>query len=321
MTVAGRAGAPAALALLALLGACREPQRLAYAHESAARGSVVLDGERIAGLVHDHVRGLAVWPVFGPAGIPVTRGFPFADVEGEPRDHPHHAGLWFAHGKVNGTDFWAGAGRIEKVGVTQLSGQHVAVAHRWVAADGRHVAADQRWLRFDQGRTEAGSRWRSIDSIVQLQAAHGPLRIGDTKEGTFALRLRPELCLEGEGATGSLRNAAGDRDRAAWGKRARWIAWEGTAEGAVVTVAMFDHPGNHGHPTHWHARGYGLSAANPFGAHDFAGMPAGTGDHVVDAGGMLTFRHLVWMAEGQQADAALDALWQRWARQLDWHAD
>lgn len=319
--MARRAGARAALALLALLGACREPPRLVYDHASIERGAVLLDGERVAGLVHDHARGLALWPVFGPAGIPVTRGFPLAEVAGEPKDHPHHVGLWFAHGAVNGIDFWAGAGRIEKVGVTQVSEQWVATAHRWVAPDGSHVAADMRWLRFDQGRTEAGARWRTIDSIIELHAAHGALHIGDTKEGTFALRLRPELCLEGAAATGSLRNAAGDRDRAAWGKRARWIAWEGTAEGAVVTVAMFDHPGNHGHPTYWHARGYGLSAANPFGAHDFAGLPRGTGDHVVEAGGVLAFRHLVWMAEGTRPDAAVEAAWQRWSGQADWRED
>lgn len=314
------ASALVALALLALLGACREPERLVYAHESADRGSVLLDGERVAGLVLDHVRGLSLWPVFGPAGIPVTRGFPLAEVAGEPKDHPHHVGLWFAHGAVNGIDFWAGAGRIEKVGVTQVSEQWVATAHRWVAPDGSHVAADMRWLRFDQGRTEAGARWRTIDSIIELHAAHGALHIGDTKEGTFALRLRPELCLEGAGATGSLRTAAGDRDRAAWGKRARWIAWEGAVEGAVVTVAMFDHPGNHGHPTHWHARGYGLSAANPFGVHDFAGTPPGTGDCVVAAGGMIAFRHLVWMAEGPQPDAVVEANWQQWQASGDFRA-
>lgn len=314
------ASALVALALLALLGACREPERLVYAHESADRGSVLLDGERVAGLVLDHVRGLSLWPVFGPAGIPVTRGFPLAEVAGEPKDHPHHVGLWFAHGAVNGIDFWAGAGRIEKVGVTQVSEQWVATAHRWLAPDGSHVAADMRWLRFDQGRTEAGARWRTIDSIIELHAAHGALHIGDTKEGTFALRLRPELCLEGAGATGSLRTAAGDRDRAAWGKRARWIAWEGAVEGAVVTVAMFDHPGNHGHPTHWHARGYGLSAANPFGVHDFAGTPPGTGDCVVAAGGMIAFRHLVWMAEGPQPDAVVEANWQQWQASGDFRA-
>ena len=42
-------------------------------------------------------------------GKSVTRGFPMiADIPGEPHDHPHHKGLWFAHGDVNGYNFWAG---------------------------------------------------------------------------------------------------------------------------------------------------------------------------------------------------------------------
>ncbi len=319
--MARRAGACVASALLALLGACREAPRLVYAHESRERGAIVLDGEVVAGLVHDHPRGLSLWPVHAPTGAAVTRAFPLAEVAGEPKDHPHHVGLWFAHGDVNGIDFWAGNGRIEKVGVTQVSGQHVAVAHRWLGPDGQAVAGDRRWLRFDQGRDAAGARWRAIDSVVELQAAHGALRIGDTKEGTFALRLRPELCLTGASATGSLRNAAGDRDATAWGKRARWVAWQGTLGGAVVTVAMFDHPRNHGHPTYWHARGYGLSAANPFGSHDFAGAPRGTGAHVVPANASIEFRHLLWVAAGPHDDAVLDAVWQQWSRQRDWRTD
>ena len=32
-----------------------------------------------------------------------------------------------------------------------------------------------------------------------------------------------------------------------------------------VTIAILDHRSNPGYPTHWHARGYGLFAANPLG--------------------------------------------------------
>ena len=28
------------------------------------------------------------------------------DIPGESKDHPHHRGLWFTHGDVNGYDFW-----------------------------------------------------------------------------------------------------------------------------------------------------------------------------------------------------------------------
>ena len=43
----------------------------------------------------------------------------------------------------------------------------------------------------------------------------------------------------------------------------------GNTEGHAVTIAIFDHPGNPNYPTYWHARGYGLFAANPLGQHIF----------------------------------------------------
>jgi hypothetical protein len=39
----------------------------------------------------------------------------------------------------------------------------------------------------------------------------------------------------------------------------------GTVDGGPVTLAILDHPGNPGFPTHWHARPWGLFAANPLG--------------------------------------------------------
>ncbi len=33
----------------------------------------------------------------------------------------------------------------------------------------------------------------------------------------------------------------------------------------AVTITILDHPANPGFPTYWHARGYGLFAANPLG--------------------------------------------------------
>ena len=36
-------------------------------------------------------------------------------------------------------------------------------------------------------------------------------------------------------------------------------------EGMPVSIAIIDHPDNGITPTYWHARGYGLFAANPLG--------------------------------------------------------
>ena len=57
-------------------------------------------------------------------------------------------------------------------------------------------------------------------------------------------------------------------------------------------IAMFDHPSNLRHPTTWHARDYGLVAANPFGLHDFSKKnPKGAGNHVIPAGGTQTWKY------------------------------
>ncbi|HQG56151.1 MAG TPA: PmoA family protein, partial [Bacteroidales bacterium] len=47
-----------------------------------------------------------LFPVYAPNGAVVTRGFPLEPRKGERVDHPHHIGLWFNHGNVNGLDFW-----------------------------------------------------------------------------------------------------------------------------------------------------------------------------------------------------------------------
>ena len=72
---------------------------------------------------------------------------------------------------------------------------------------------------------------------------------------------------------------------------------------------MFDAPGNHGHPSHWHARDYGLFAANPFGLHDFTGAPPGTGDLAIPAGGALTLRYRIWIRRGTATPDELETAW------------
>ena len=50
-----------------------------------------------------------------------------------------------------------------------------------------------------------------------------------------------------------------------WGKRARWVRLQGEKDGKTIGIAVFNHPMSVNYPTYWHARGYGLFAANPLG--------------------------------------------------------
>lgn len=136
---------------------------------------------------------------------------------------------------------------------------------------------------------------------------------GDTKEGTFALRLHPQLQIDGPVGRGRFLSSAGVRNQEVWGTRSRWLAAFGPINGREVTVAVLDHPSNPRHPTWWHARAYGLLAANPFGVHDFEGEAAGTGDLIVEAGRPLELAYRVVLALGAPDTRRLESVWRQFA--------
>jgi len=240
-----------------------------------------------------------LWPVNGPSGAPVTRAFPQEEgVEGESADHPHHQSVWYGHGRVNGHDFWhCGHGeRVVDLGEMEIDGPgEEGVIERgflmsWQVG-GEELCQEERVLRF---RGTPDERW--IDFEVTLVATQTELLFGDTKEGTFAVRLAPTLRLKGKVAEGSIRNSEGETGKKAWGKRAAWVEYSGPVGGETVYVSLHDHAENLRHPTWWHARDYGLLAANPFGVHDFEKKPKGTGDFTLARGERLTQRYSLRLA-------------------------
>ena len=46
-------------------------------------------------------------PLRSASGKIVNRSFPAGQLPGETTDHPHHAGLFYGHGDVNGYNYWA----------------------------------------------------------------------------------------------------------------------------------------------------------------------------------------------------------------------
>lgn len=262
-----------------------------------------------------------IWPLHAPSGAPVTRSWPMADEPDAEQDHPHQRSLWFAHGDVDGVDFWTegkGAGRVElEAGARSTLGEdgrvRVSSRHRWVDAAGKLVCRDERtWTAFADG----DGRHLRLEVVLQALPQHS-LRLGDTKEGTFGLRLHPALRLQGKVATGHYLDSEGRTDGDVWGQRARWVACSGTVDGQIVGLAVMDHPHNLRHPTWWHARPYGLLAANPFGAHDFTGADKGTGDHEVPAAGELRLRYGIWLFAGAADAERIERVWQQFARPTD----
>lgn len=251
-----------------------------------------------------------LYPLLGPGGVRMTRNWPMAEAEGEERDHPHHKSLWYAHGAVNGHDFWSesqSAGKTVHMEFLELSsGQESGVirtSNKLVAKDGTVVCTDERALRI-YNRTDD----RMFDFDITIHASHGEITFGDTKEGTMAVRLAETMRLEPNKAntgktTGHIVNSEGVRDGRTWGKRAAWVDYHGPVDGQTVGLAIFDHPQNPRHPTWWHVRDYGLFAANPFGVHDFEKKAAGTGDLRVPAGGSVTFRYRFYLHRGDEKEA------------------
>jgi hypothetical protein len=90
------------------------------------------------------------------------------------------------------------------------------------------------------------------------------------------------------------------------------VDYWGQIDGKTVGVAFFDHPDNLRHPTYWHARTYGLFAANPFGLSHFVGKDQ-DGTHVVPAGQSLRLRYRLVFHEGDPQQAKVEQLYQDYA--------
>ncbi len=253
------------------------------------------------------------WPVIGPHGDAITRAFPMQKIDGEKHDHPHQRSLWFTHGIVNGVDFWAETEKSGKQVHRKFelveSGEKVGrvrTVNDWLGPDGKKVCEDTRELRF---YAPAGSSdtTRVLDYDMTVRATEGPLTFGDTKEGSFGVRVATSMDVDqpNKKPGGKITNSRGEIDAKAWGKPAEWVDYSGLVNGKMVGVTIMNHPSSFRHPTHWHVRTYGLFAANPFGLHDFYNDKTKDGSHTVPKGESITFRFRVVFHAGDVESAKL----------------
>ena len=242
-----------------------------------------------------------LWPVKGPYGDDITRGYPMREASATERDdHIHHRSFWFTHGNVNGIDFWSEGkahGNIvhRKFSVVKGGEQAVIVSHNdWLSADGKKVCEDVRRLTFG---AEGKSYWIDFDTTVTASA--GPVKFGDTKEGSFGVRVAGAMKVTSKPA-GHVINTHGDKDGKAWGKAAPWVDYYGSAvpKGKVVGIAIMNHPASFRYPTYWHVRTYGLFTANPFGLHHFKGDNSIDGSHQMKKGETMTLHYRVLVHPG-----------------------
>lgn len=260
-------------------------------------------------------------PLRSPSGKIITRGWPIVtDIPGESHDHPHHRGAWFTHGEVNQVDFWAEGKpkaegkptkgrqvhrRFEQVESGATKGRFIDNID-WVTPDGKTILNEVRDVTI-----HSQPQARILDFVITLRATNEPVVFGDTKEGSFAIRLVDPL---NEKSTGKIRNSEGSvGEKQAWGQRARWVDYSGAVDGESLGVAIFDHPTSFRHPTYWHVRGYGLFAANAFGVRDFTRDKQQDGSATLKSGQPMIFRYRVYIHSGEMTPEQVEAQYKAYA--------
>ncbi|MEN8193024.1 MAG: PmoA family protein [Bacteroidota bacterium] len=266
---------------------------------------VLVDGELFTSFIYTDklsvLKKPVLYPLVSAKGVTVTRGYPLNPRGGERTDHPHHIGAWLNYGDVNGLDFWGnsdamppekaevlGTIRLEKIDTIQ-SGENsgrLEVTCNWINFEGKVILKENTEFIFSENDGK-----RVIDRITTLTALKESVNFNDTKEGMLGIRVARQLehpsdkpvvlsdvhgqktdvpVLDNTGVTGQYLSSEGIEGMDVWGKRAKWIALSGTIDSNDVTIVIMDSPSNAGYPTYWHARGYGLFAANPLGQKTFS---------------------------------------------------
>jgi len=308
-------------------------------HPDEARVDVRIDGQPFTSYVWPQsLKKPVLYPIRTAGGTLVTRGFPLEPRPGERVDHPHHVGLWLNYGNVNGVDFWnnsesrppeeqARMGTIRHRAVRAASGGsargELDVSMDWLMPDGHRIIAEATSFVFRGG---PGSR--TIDRITTLTADERVV-FADNKEGMLGLRVARALeapateplvftdasgaatsvpVLDNAGVNGVYHSSEGLSGDAVWGTRGRWVALAGRVGGEDVVLLILDHPKNVGHPTYWHARGYGLFAANPLGQKVFSDGRQVL-DFTLEAGAHTTFRHRLLVVSGAFSGPRAEEEW------------
>ncbi len=291
--------------------------------ERSEGGAVVkIDGQLFTEYLTKAGHGPALYPVIGPTGKPVTRGYPFTPpLKDGTKDHPHHQSFWMTHGEVNGVDFW-GSNKNDDKGE---SGPHIA--HRnfvktasesataqivtrndWMNG-GKRLCEDERTLTF--GSEPDGSRW--IDFEITIKAPDADVTFGDTKEGSFALRVADSMRVDAK-TGGRIVNNEQQENEAAWGQPARWVDYTGPIAGEIVGITVMSHPHSFRPTPRWHVRTYGLFAANPFGQKDFPrSESAEQGLVTIKKGDSLTLKYRVWLHKGETNVQRIEEVYREFA--------
>ncbi len=305
------------------------------------RVEIVADGKPFTSLIFPSdtvLKKFSLFPIYTPKGTAITRGYPMAPKAGERVDHPHHVGAWLNYESVNGFDFWNNSNAIKdrsKYGtikntkiVKAKSGAkkgELIVAADWITADAKGTTVLKEITNFTFQKK--GDVY-IIDRTTTLKAQKETVVFKDVKDGFFAIRVARELehpsdkadsfvdangivtkvdKLDNTYITGKYRSSEGVEGEDVWSKRGRWMNLTGNIKGEDISVCIIDHPKNVNYPTYWHARGYGLFAANPLGEKIFTNGKKEL-NLTLAPKKSVTFRYRTVIASSKLTDVEINAL-------------
>ena len=173
-------------------------------------------------------------------------------VENEETDHPHQKSLWFTHGDVNGVDYWAESGKNGRIlhqnfiGLQSGDKGVIESLNYWVKPDGMTVQLKDRrkYEFFGEGEK------RYLDITIALTAIGEDAKLGDTKEGTFGIRIAESMRLKGGLNKGHIVNSEGLK-RASLGQEGRLGRLLRPGPGADCRHRHSGSPENLRFPTWW----------------------------------------------------------------------
>src|ERR1035438_9599713 len=169
------------------------------AYEAHQRVDITIDGKPFTSYIWpSSLKKPVLYPLVSESGITVTRGYPLEPRPDERLDHPHHAGLWFNYGDVNGFDFWNNSDAIKpearpKMGtilhtkiLSVKSGSdrgELVVESVWVTGEDKQLL-DQttHYIFLRRGHS------RFIDQVITLKARDRVV-FNDDKEGVLGMRV------------------------------------------------------------------------------------------------------------------------------------
>lgn len=309
-------------------------------NDSLARLDIFVDEKYFTSYLYADslLRKPVLFPLNTASNERVTRGYPFAPVVGERIDHPHHYGLWFNHGDVNGIDFWNSSvarknadpryGRINHLKFLKIKSGETGTLE--VEKEWRNNANALLLIERTQYVFSGDANRRLITHTSTLAAPEVDVLFEDSKEGMFAMRVRRELEIPSDDSTVLLNDKLVASDNGVidtvgvsghylnsnglegypdvWGKRAKWMQLSGVVDADSISICIFDHPDNLNHPPHWMARDYGLYGVNHLGSSAYTDGKEQF-NFALKKGDSVTFKHQVVIVDGTSPSPAKVETW------------